>query len=354
MPCRPAISSHSLGRAWVHSMPSKLDQAAKHGFDIELFYEDLEYVAKSYPGGVTATNLLLAAQTVRSLCVERGIAIVCLQPFMHYEGLRDRQCHAQRVKEMHLWIQLAHVLNTHIISIPSSFLPVDQASGDLKLIISDLRKVADLGAPEGIQFAYESLAWGTYSDTWEQSWKIVQLVDRPNFGLCLDTFNMAARIYADPTAPHRRTPNAEAATKASVDRLVRTVDVSKIVYVQVVDAEYLTQPLIEGHEYYEAGQPARMSWSRNCRLFYGEQERGAYLPVRAILKAILVDLGFEGWVSAEMFNRTLAEPSPAVPGEHARRAAVAWQKVVVDCKLESCVAQRPEQACMAVERRALL
>lgn len=316
-------------------MPSKLDQAAKYGFDIELFYEDLVYVAKALPGGDCAANLLAAAHIVRSLCDQRGITIVDLQPFMHFEGLKDRRRHAARVEEMKLWIEIAKILNTTIISIPSTFLSKKEMSGDLDLIVSDLREVADLAAPEGISIAYESLAWGTYSDTWEQSWKVVEAVDRANFGICLDTFNMAARIYADPASPTRRTPNADAAVAESLQRLVSTMDVSKILFVQVVDAEYLAEPLVEGHEYYEAGQPARMSWSRNCRLFYGEEDRGAYLPINAILKAIMVDLGFDGWVSAEMFNVSLTDSSPRVPEQHAQRAAASWQKIVKEFGIDT-------------------
>lgn len=120
---------------------------------------------------------------------------------------------------------------------------------------------------------------------------------------------------------------------ASLKRLVQTVDVRKIAFVQVVDAERLAKPLVEGHEFYDSAQCARMSWSRNCRLFYGEEDRGAYLPIKAILKAILVDLGFEGYVSAEMFNRSLAEADPEVPEEHARRVFQSWQKIVSDCNL---------------------
>lgn len=334
MSCRPAICSHSLGRAWVHDLPSKLDQAAKYGFDIELFYEDLYYIAKELPGGPSHETHLAAAHIIRSLCDERGISIVCLQPFMHYEGLKDRRKHVQRFHEMKLWIQMAKVLDTHIISIPSTCLSEDEVSGDLELITRDLREVADLAAPEGIEFAYESLAWGTHSDTWEQAWEIVRAVDRANFGICLDTFNMAGRVFADPANPSQMTPDAGNDMKASLKRLVQTVDVRKIVYVQVVDAERLLEPLVPGHPFYDPDQPARMSWSRNCRLFYGEDALGAYLPIKDILKAILIDLGFTGWVSAEMFNRSLTDADPLVPAQHARRAAVSWQKMMTDLGLK--------------------
>ena len=336
-------------------MPTKLDHAACYGFDIELFYEDLYYVARSLQGGPTPSNQLRAASLIRSMCDEREISVVCLQPFMHYEGLRDRQLHKQKVEDMEHWIQLAKVLRTNIISIPSTFLSKDEVIGDLGLIVDDMREVADLAAPYGIQIAYESLAWGTYVDTWEQAWEVVERVDRTNFGICLDTFNIAARAYADPTSASRRNPNAEADMKASLQRLARTIEVKKILYVQVVDAEYLAEPLVESHEYYNPNQHARMSWSRNCRLFYGEHERGAYLPVKEILSAILEDLGFEGWISAELFNKSLTEPSPRVPEEHAQRAAESWQKIVRDFNVQVGPKQRQRlDSKSSIEPRAQL
>lgn len=348
---RAAISSHSLGRAWVHNLTGKLDAAAKYNMDIELFYEDLLYVAKSLPGGATNENHLIAAQTIRSMCEERNLTIVCLQPFMHYEGLRDRKWHAERVEEMKLWIQMAHILGTNVIAIPSTFLPEDVASGDLDLITADLQEVADLGAPEGIQFAYENLSWGTYIDTWEQAYDIVQRVDRPNFGICLDTFNITARIYADPEAPNRKTADADAVFKASMERLVKTVDPKKVFFVQVVDGEYLDEPLVEGHKYYNEAQCARMSWSRNCRLFYGESDRGAYLPVRQVLEAIVVGLGYRGRVSAELFSASLVEEGAEVPQEHARRAAESWEKLLRDLGMK---AQRRRATLMQSEQVARL
>jgi 4-hydroxyphenylpyruvate dioxygenase len=335
MSYRPAISSHSLGRAWVHNIHEKLDQAAKYGLHIELFYEDLHYVAKGLPGGATVDNEVEAAHIIRALCDERGLTIMCLQPFMHYEGIMDRRKHTERIQEMQHWIDMAKILGTNFMAIPSTCLTeADGYSGDMELIIRDFREIADLGAARGIQYAYESLCFGTYADTWEQSWEIVQRVDRPNFKICLDTFNMAGRMYADPASPTGRVPNAEEAVRQSLERLVNTVDVRKILYIQVVDAELLSQPLVEGHEFYDATQRPRMSWSRNCRLFYGEQDRGAYLPIKAILKAILVDLKFEGWISAELFNRSLADADPSVPKEHAERAAISWRKIVEDFGLE--------------------
>ena len=198
-----------------------------------------------------------------------------------------------------------------------------------------------LAANPPIRFAYESLCWSTRVDVWERCWEVVRRVDRPNFGMCLDTFNIAGRIFADPAVANGRTPNAEEAVRQSMARLVREVDVSKVFYVQVVDAERLEEPLIEGHPFYNPEQPARMSWSRNCRLFYGEKDRGAYLPVKEIAWAFFHGLGFQGWVSLELFNRRMADTGPEVPEELAKRGAISWAKLIKDMKL---TAERPEPA----------
>lgn len=338
MLCRPAISSMSLGRAWVHDLPTKLLQAQRYNLEgIELFHEDLQYAAKALPSGITRENEVRAAYSIRQLCDKYSLKIICLQPFWRDEGLRDETERTSRIAELRFRLQLAQILHTSLVLIPSSILPANLLNSDLEVLVADLQEVAELGAQKNpvINFAYESLCWGTNVDTWEACWEIVTRVDRPNFGICLDTFNIAGRVYADPASLTGKTPHAEADVQASIDRLVHTVDVEKVFLVQIVDAERLEDPLVEGHSYYNSEQPARMSWSRNCRLFYGEKERGAYLPVKEVARAIFQGLGFRGWVSMELFNRTLAIPDPKIPAEHAWRAAESWKKLVKDCDIET-------------------
>lgn len=263
---------------------------------------------------------------------------------MHYEGLRDRELHEARIREMRdLWIPMARILGTRVIAVPSSFLGEEECGGDEGVIVRDLRELADLGVSseeerekggEDIVFAYEALCWGTHISTWEQSWEIVQKVSRSNFQICFDTFNLAGKVFADPTSVGGVKKNAEEEMEATLRRILERVDVRRIAYIQVVDAERLSTPLIKGHEFYHEDQPARMSWSRNCRLFYGEEERGAYLPVYAILKTLLVDLGFEGYISAEVFHRDLGKDDRSVPEEFAQRAKRSWEKIVEDFGLE--------------------
>ncbi|ROT41966.1 3-dehydroshikimate dehydratase [Sodiomyces alkalinus F11] len=346
MPCRLAISTVSLGRCWAgHTLEHKLDMAAKYNYGgIELWHEDLMDMADRFPegGASVVANQLAAARYVRQLCADRRLTILNLQPFQHYEGLVDRAHHARRVDEFRLWLRLCHALGTSLIAVASNVLPADQVSPDLDLHVADLREIADLAAAAAasppVRLTFESLAWGTRVDTWEESWDVVCRVDRPNFGLCLDTFNMAGRIYADPAAEtglagSGSISNAEEAVRASMGRLVASVDPARVFYVQVVDAERLREPLRPGHAFWNGEQPPRMMWSRNCRLFYGETSRGAYLPVREMAAAIFQGLGFEGWVSLELFHRRIVDEDPAVPEELAQRGALSWVKLVRDMRL---------------------
>lgn len=330
----------SLGRCYAgHSLEHKLSLAAKHGLEgIELFYEDLV----DYSGSESPSDLIAGATGIRQLCTSLHLDIICLQPFMHYEGLLDRNKHQERIHEIKLWMQLAHILQTDIIQVPSTFLSHDQISSDTNLIASDLRELADLGLQQTpvIRFAYESLCWGTYVDKWELCWDIVQRVDRPNFGICLDSFNILGRIYADPKSPSGKNIDAEQAVEQSVHRLVEQIGPhkEKIFFIQIVDAERLDEPLLPGHAFYNAEQPSRMSWSRNCRLFYGERERGAYLPVRDVAHAIINEIGYDGWVSMELFNRVMSSTDADVVEELAERAAASWDNLVSDLHLETAVA----------------
>lgn len=335
MPCRPAIASMSLGRAWVHEMPEKIKQAAEAGFQgIEIFYEDLEYLAKTYGDSTQDENILAAAKEVRDLCDSLGLDIFGLQPFLFYEGLVDRQEHERKIVKLKLWFRIVKVLGTDTIQIPTNF-QQGGTLGDIDLITQDLIEVADLGMKEDppVRFAYENLAWGTHVDTWELMWDIVQRVNRPNFGCCLDTFNITGRIWADPANPTGKTANAEIDFRASMERLKSTIDIKKVYYIQVVDAERMEQPLIEGHPFHVDGQPPRMSWSRNARLFAYETDRGAYLPSVEVAKVLLNDLKFEGWVSMELFSRTLADPDQAVPRTHAQRGIASWKKLQSELSL---------------------
>jgi 4-hydroxyphenylpyruvate dioxygenase len=257
---------------------------------------------------------------------------MALGPFSDCEGLLSPAARAAKLGELEVWFKIARILGTDIIQIPSTY-QTEGFSGDLNVIVRDLQEIADIGARQNppFRFAYENLCFATYNDTWEKAWAVVQGVDRANFGLCLDTFNIAGRGWADPARPDGKIENADAIFAESLVNFVKEVDINKVFYVQVVDAERLSQPLNSQHPFFVEGQKPRMSWSRNARLFMGEVDRGGYLPVFDVLKAICDEetgLGYKGWISMEFFNRSLCGEGEQVPKDHAKRAVQSWKKIV--------------------------
>lgn len=331
----------SLGRCGGgHRLLPKLSVAAAAGFrGVEIFEEDLIAYAQAHLGSDSFDAMLAAAHDVHAHCKSIGLVVVCLQPFRFYEGLTDPAARAAKIDEWARWLKIARALHTELLSVASTFcLPDGQTTGDLDVLANDLGQLADMAAAEDtyppLRVSYEALAWGTHVDTWEKSWEVVVRADRPNLGICLDTFNIGARIYADPTAPDGRNADADTATQASIARITQLIDPAKVFNVQLVDGERLDAPLLPGHPFYDASQPSRMSWSRNCRLFYGEQSRGAYLPVLEICRAIFEGLGYRGWVSMELFSRSCAAPGTGVVPEHAQRGIASWHALCEDMDVD--------------------
>ncbi|KAH7133712.1 putative 4-hydroxyphenylpyruvate dioxygenase [Dactylonectria macrodidyma] len=340
MSFQPAIMSVSLGRGWLHNFEEKMAQAAKVGFrGIEIFFEDLEYLARKFSGNSedypSRDSIFSAARHARAACDANGLDIITLQPFLFYDGLKDREQHAKLLEKLKDWFQLVKILGTTTIQVPANFLPADQLVDDPEMIAADLRELADLGLAETppIRFAYENLCWSTHINTWQAVWDVVTRVDRPNFGMCLDTFNIAGRVWSDPASPTGKTPNADEDMRKSIEELVKTVDVKKVFYLQVVDGERMDSPVVRGHPFHVDGQPPRMNWSRNARCFMYEENRGAHMPCEDIAKAIIFGLGYKGYVSLELFSRTMAEDNPNVPADHAQRGIKSWNTFVERLKL---------------------
>lgn len=342
----PALTTVSLGQSSRYSIQEKLYAAAKHDIHgVELFYDDLETFARARANSSPSREeLLSAARKIRSLCDSLRIRILNLQPLRFYEGLVDRR-ERDRIlcEEIPTWIDIVTILGADTILVASNFLSPDpytgkaRTVGNLDTIVDDLRMLALLGEIHSppVKFAYEAIAWGTHIDTWEKSWDVVQRVNWPNFGIAIDTFNIAARVFADPTAIDGRYNGSQADTDLhqSLYRLENTLDVSKLFVVQIADGERLMEPLHVGHPFYVEGQPTRMSWSRNARLFLCEDDRGGYLPVLEVLRTIL-RMGWSGWMAYEIFSRTLAGPGPDTPALHAARASKSWTKVVAALGLD--------------------
>ena len=330
-PLAPATATVSLGKPDGHSVQSILQAAANAGLKgIEICYNNLYHHSTQLlpSSGIDQLALVQAAQDIQRQCASLDLTIIVLQPFAFYDGLLDSAIHDQMVEKFYSWIELAHALGCDIIQMPSNF-QQRGTTGDMDKIVADLQEIADvaLQAEPVVRIAYEAVAWGTHIDLWEQSWDVVKAVGRPNVGLCLDSFHIAGKVWADPTAASGKKENGDAELAASLSRLARKLDVERVFYVQLSDAEKLDPPLGVGHEFYHPTQPPHMSWSRNARLFPFEERLGGYMPVVAIAKAIVNELGYRGWMSMEIFHRELLEGDERIPEQFAGRAMRSYEKV---------------------------
>jgi 4-hydroxyphenylpyruvate dioxygenase len=324
------ISSISLGRAFSHELFQKLDAAAANNIQgIEVSWEDLEFLAAKFSGH-RVENQVEAAKLIRKRCDERGLEIICLQPFADYEGLYSRQHHTEKIEQLKIWLKLAKILRTDLITITSNSLPPQEATTDVKLIIRDLLEVAELGLQENpiVRFAYKAVCWGMLINTWEQSWVIAKCINRPNFGICLDAFNIAGRQWVDLQSADGRLSDADTNLQRSLARL-KYIDVNKLFLVQIADAEHLQSLLSHSHPQHVTSPSMLRSWAQNAGLF--PFEMAGYLPILSIIKAITYPRGLNysrGWISMELFSRTTVNPHPRCPETHARRGMIAWQNLL--------------------------
>ena len=326
MSFQPAICSPSLGHQTVHSISSRLKAAASCGFKlIELVEDDLTFYALDHLGGASPDTMEQAARIVKEICDNLDIKPFVFQPFWFYEGLIDRKEHDAKIIKLRLWMRLCKILGIRLIQIPANWM-TEGITGDKETIVADLTEMANIGLEQDpvVSIAYEGVAWGTYIDTWQGTWEIVQQVNKPNFGLCIDSYHIVARDWGDPTAVGCKRPDGDESLKRSMEELVEIVDVEKVFYVQLGDAELLDKPLIEGHELYNDQQLPRMTWSRNARLFAWENEENGCLPLEPLMDALFNKMNYKGYVSMETFSRHLFDESPSVPKTFGSRAMKSW------------------------------
>lgn len=230
------------------TLEQKMLACAKAGFDgIEIFEQDLTVSAMS-------------PEEVKALADRLGLTLDLFQPFRDFEGV-DAATLAANLARAEAKFKLMGRLGIDTILLCSN---VGTATiNDDALFAAQIRELGLLAADYGVKIAYEALAWGTYVNTYLHSWRIIELVDLPNVGLCLDSFHILSR-GDDPAG-------------------IETIDAEKIFFVQLADAPVLSMDIL--------------SWSRHYRVFPGEG--GFELDT---FMGHLVRSGYDGIVSLEIFN----------------------------------------------------
>ncbi|KAK4705458.1 hypothetical protein P7C70_g750, partial [Phenoliferia sp. Uapishka_3] len=321
------IASLSLGSFEHHSLPSKLLAAAQAGFsNIELFDLDWWSFRDSYAKDHNLppstrdgdSTSLFAAAALGALVQSFGLSISCWQPLRNFEGfISDEDTKESRAFAKGI-LDIMPALGTELLLCCTTSTPAPRTSGSLDRCVRDLQWLADEAATYDppIRIMYEGLSFGAHRQTWQSAYEVVEKANRPNLGLCLDSFNTLALEWADPYSPTGTlSPDVDDKLNQNMAELVARVPGDKIYFFQVADGRRMDPPMQLPAD---PTIPRIRPWSRSHRLFPLEKELGAYLPVDKFADAV-VQTGYSGPWSLEVFNDSLADPSIETPKNHAQR-----------------------------------
>ncbi|MCK9914167.1 MULTISPECIES: bifunctional sugar phosphate isomerase/epimerase/4-hydroxyphenylpyruvate dioxygenase family protein [Microbacterium] len=247
-------------------LSAKLHAIAAAGFDgIELFEPDLIAAPES-------------PEEIRALAARLGLRIDLYQPLRDVEGVSEEEF-ARVLHRADAKFALMQRLGVGTVLACSNV--ATAVTDDLDVSAAQLRRLGELAAGRGIRIAFEALAWGRHIDDYRTAWEVVRRADHPAVGVCLDSFHILSR----------RTP-LEGIAEIPGDR---------IFFVQLADAPALSLDVL--------------SWSRHHRLFPGE---GAF--ELADLTRRVLDAGYRGPLSLEVFNDTFRQTDPVRTAAQARRS----------------------------------
>lgn len=184
---------------------------------------------------------------------------------------------------------------------------------------SDLAELADVFAAKGFRIAYENWCWATHAPDWRDVWEIVKKANKPNLGLCLDTFQSGGGEWGSPVSESGRIQGAsieelDKRWQASCEALSKTIPPEKIFLLQISDAYKMNPPLQNKSD--QGGLRPRGQWSHDYRPLPYD---GGYLPVEDFTRAVL-RTGFRSWMSVEIFDGKAPEKYGDDMADFARKA----------------------------------
>ena len=255
------------------SLDAKLSAMQQAGFSqVMLMARDLV----GHPGGVTeAVNVIHAS----------GLRPTGFQVLRDFEGLSGH-LHSYKVDIAKSMLEMCAATGSKVLLVCSS--TSRHATEDLDHIARDLRKLAMLALPLGIQVAFEALSWGRSVNEFTTAWDVVCRADCPNLGIGLDSFHIFA-------------------AKTSLDA-IEDLDPEKIFLVQLSDFMWNETPTFE----------ERMTTARTFRVFPGE---GVHSEDLADLVIRLDRIGYRGDYSFEVFNDDYQQLPLSTVAERAKKSA---------------------------------
>ena len=249
-------------------LAEKLEAIAAAGFaGVEIFESDL----LSFNG---------TPRDVARLAASLGVKIVTFQPFRDFEGMPEPQ-RSRTFARAERKFDLMGELGCDLMMICSNVAPDSQ--GGIERAAADFHELGERANKRGIRVGFEALAWGRHISDYRDAWEVVRRADHPAVGLTLDSFHILAR----------RTDL----------RAIRSIPRDKIALVQLADAPWLEMDVI--------------SWSRHFRCFPGQGD----FPLIDFMDAVL-DTGYEGLLSLEIFNDQFRAGSPRAVALDGQRSLI--------------------------------
>jgi 4-hydroxyphenylpyruvate dioxygenase len=249
-------------------LTQKLEAIAAAGFDgVEIFDNDL-------------IESPLSPREVAARCAGLGLSIDLFQPLRDVEGVPPERFPAVLHRLRTKFAVMADLGARTALACSNVG---EDAADDLDLTAEQLHRIGGLAAEHGVTIAFEALAWGRRIHRVGQSWEAVRRADHPAVTLAVDTFHLLAR--GDDGAALAGVPGG------------------RIGFLQVADAPLLDMNLLE--------------WSRHFRCFPGQ----GTLDVTGVVAAVL-EAGYRGPLSIEVFSDVVREVDPAVTARDAMRSLV--------------------------------
>lgn len=159
-------------------LQEKIDAVREAGFiAVELGAKDL----LAHPEGAAA-----AARRVR----ESGLKVSAFQVLREMGGASEREFE-YRLDAAKSIMELAASVGCRLLIVSSSTSPT--AIADHAVLARNLAVLGTLATPFGIRIGYEALAWGRWISEYTDAWRVVQLANRHNVGLVIDSFQILMR-----------------------------------------------------------------------------------------------------------------------------------------------------------------
>ncbi|KAL5522922.1 hypothetical protein ACEPAF_1189 [Sanghuangporus sanghuang] len=342
-----AYATASAGMHPSHTLPAKLKAVAEAGFKwTEIAFPDLEkYASSKFEGyrkidisGVGDVDKLLeSAKDIYLLCRQLGLCVLTVMPFSQFEGYDDATKIEQGLKRARTWFKVLKALSCQMLQVGSSNNPSINNSYDL--MSKNLQNLADEAAAQEppIRIAYEMWCWATHVNTWEHTFDICRRVNRPNFGLCLDTFQISAILLARQIClPGALTPSnvplPPSSFSESLVELTRTFApyTDRIFYLQISDGSRI-EPHALAAEANEQGIHPLYAYSNAYRpLPFQKVSHPGFLPVLDVIRAVLAT-GWRGPWSYEVFYADdQKQDDPEVPSRWTREAMSSHARILAE------------------------